>query len=61
MAEAPCGNEECTRALRVLRIKVKKYETLVAELHDRARTLWGAEEKYTDSDLYKKIRQELAQ
>jgi hypothetical protein len=57
---APCGGEECGRALIVLRLKLDRALELIAEFHDRTRVLWGAKERYTDSDLWAKAKAELS-
>jgi len=36
--------------------RVREAEQLLAEVHDRARTVWGAEQKYAQSEVYERVR-----
>ena len=53
---APCGSVECQLAMERLERRVREAEQLLAEVHDRARTVWGAEQKYAQSEVYERVR-----
>lgn len=36
--------------------KIRIAESLIAEMHDRVKTVWGAEGKYADSEVYERVR-----